>query len=64
MRFRVKTITYHDGKKNFLLQRLHWNGYRNCKNIQGGDRIFNSEADAVEVMLKLKAKKFSHKYFW
>lgn len=58
MRFRIKTVTFHGGKKNYFAQRLTLLGYKHIGNAH------HTMESAEEYIQKLKAKKFEHKYIW
>ena len=64
MRYRILTITYHDGKQNYFPQKLTITGYKPFKMANGGDRVSKSIPEAEEFIRKIKAKKRHKKYIW
>lgn len=59
MRYRIMTVIYHDGKKNYIPQRLTLTGYKGM-----GHTAYTELTKAEEYIRKIKAKKHETKYIW
>lgn len=63
MRYRILTVTFHDGTQNYCAQKLRFTGYKTLKG-NNGFAVYRSFEKAAEHIRKLKAKKFHRTYIW
>lgn len=63
MRYRILTVTFESGGKNYFAQKLTFAGYKTLKG-NNGFAVYTEYEKAEEHIRKLKAKKFETKYIW